>query len=173
MLALEDVTLRLSRRRAVLSLHDDRRSRARSPPSAAPSGAGKSTLLDLIAGFLAPSSGRILVDGRDVTALPPEQRPVSILFQSETLFEHLSAARNVALGLPRTPIPPRIAAALAEVGLPDIGAAARRDPLRRPEAARRARPHPAARPARCCCSTSPSPRSTTRPAPRPAPWSNR
>src|SRR5690349_17972315 len=74
------------------------------------SGAGKSTLLDLIAGFLAPASGRVLVGGRDVTPLPPEQRPVSILFQSETLFEHLSAARNVALGLSK-PDPDRIAAA--------------------------------------------------------------
>jgi len=84
------------------------------------SGAGKSTLLDLVAGFLVPSAGHIRVDGADITALPPEQRPVSILFQSETLFEHLSAERNVALGLPKAD-PARIAAALAEVGLPDIG----------------------------------------------------
>jgi thiamine transport system ATP-binding protein len=84
------------------------------------SGAGKSTLLDLIAGFLEPISGRILIDNRDVTSLPPEQRPVSILFQSETLFEHLSAARNVALGLPR-PDAARVTTALAEAGLPDIG----------------------------------------------------
>ncbi|MEO8758368.1 MAG: ATP-binding cassette domain-containing protein [Devosia sp.] len=84
------------------------------------SGSGKSTLLDLVAGFLTPASGTIRVDSTDITALPPEQRPVSILFQAETLFEHLSAARNVALGLPR-PDPTRIAAALAEVGLPDIG----------------------------------------------------
>jgi thiamine transport system ATP-binding protein len=85
------------------------------------SGAGKSTLLDLIAGFLQPASGHVRIDGQDVTPLPPEQRPVSILFQSETLFEHLSAARNVALGLPET-TPQRVASALAEVGLPDIGA---------------------------------------------------
>ena len=85
------------------------------------SGSGKSTLLDLVAGFLAPDSGAIRVDGADITPLPPERRPVSILFQSETLFEHLSAARNVALGLPR-PDPARIVAALAEVGLPEIGA---------------------------------------------------
>ena len=84
------------------------------------SGAGKSTLLDLIAGFLVPASGTIRIDGTDVTALPPEQRPVSILFQSETLFEHLSASRNVALGLAR-PDAARIAAALAEVGLDGIG----------------------------------------------------
>jgi len=90
-----------------------------------PSGAGKSTLLDLIAGFLAPRSGRILLDGRDLSPLPPEQRPVSILFQSETLFEHLSAGRNVALGLPqgtpRADTAERVAAALGEVGLPEVG----------------------------------------------------
>lgn len=80
------------------------------------SGSGKSTLLDLIAGFLEPASGVIRIDGESVNALPPEQRPVSILFQSETLFEHLSAARNVALGLPR-PNPERVSAALAELDL--------------------------------------------------------
>src|SRR3569833_3519092 len=84
------------------------------------SGAGKSTLLDLIAGFLQPASGHVRIDGQDVTALPPEQRPVSILFQSETLFEHLSAARNVALGLPK-PAAARVQAALAEVGLAGLG----------------------------------------------------
>ena len=84
------------------------------------SGAGKSTLLDLIAGFLPPASGIVRIDGRDVTGLPPELRPVSILFQSETLFEHLSATRNVALGLPK-PDAGRVAAALAEVGLPSVG----------------------------------------------------
>jgi thiamine transport system ATP-binding protein len=87
------------------------------------SGSGKSTLLDLAAGFLTPVSGIIRIGGTDVTALPPETRPVSILFQSETLFEHLSAARNVALGLPaHTPdLSARIAAALDEVGLTGLG----------------------------------------------------
>jgi len=91
-----------------------------------PSGAGKSTLLDLIAGFLQPQGGQLTLDGLDLLPLPPEKRPLSILFQSETLFEHLSAARNVALGLPpgtsRDAGRREVAAALAEVGLPDIGA---------------------------------------------------
>jgi thiamine transport system ATP-binding protein len=80
------------------------------------SGSGKSTLLDLVAGFLEPASGTIRIDGHAVNGLPPEQRPVSILFQSETLFEHLTAARNVALGLPQ-PDARRVAAALAELNL--------------------------------------------------------
>jgi len=90
-----------------------------------PSGAGKSTLLDLVAGFLPAASGRLCLGELDLLPLPPEQRPASILFQSETLFEHLSAGANVALGLgrgiARAQASKAIAAALAEVGLPDIG----------------------------------------------------
>jgi thiamine transport system ATP-binding protein len=88
------------------------------------SGAGKSTLLDLVAGFLEPSAGTLTLDGIDLLRLQPEERPVSILFQSETLFDHLSAGHNLELGLPRGK--PRdekhqlISAALAEVGLPDV-----------------------------------------------------
>ena len=90
-----------------------------------PSGAGKSTLLDLMGGFLTPQGGELTLDGRDLRPLPPERRPVSILFQSETLFEHLSAERNVSLGLPagtsRAEARAQVEAALAEVGLPDVG----------------------------------------------------
>lgn len=89
------------------------------------SGSGKSTLLDLIAGFLVPSTGSMRLGDTDLLPLPPEARPVSVLFQSETLFEHLSATHNVALGLPpRTPraeAAKLVATALAEVGLPDVG----------------------------------------------------
>jgi len=86
-----------------------------------PSGSGKSTLLDLIAGFLKPASGTMMLDGRNLVPLKPEQRPVSILFQSEMLFDHLSAGTNVSLGLPkghtRAEAAEKIGAALAEVGL--------------------------------------------------------
>jgi thiamine transport system ATP-binding protein len=89
------------------------------------SGAGKSTLLDLLAGFLTPSAGRIDLDNQDLVPLPPEARPVSLLLQSESLFEHLTAARNVGLGLPartdRAEAQRQIDAALAEVGLEGIG----------------------------------------------------
>ena len=64
-----------------------------------PSGAGKSTLLALIAGFETPTSGRVSIEGRDVTALEPALRPVSIVFQEHNLFPHLDVAANVGLGL--------------------------------------------------------------------------
>ena len=64
-----------------------------------PSGAGKSTLLSLIAGFDRPESGRILIDGADITRLRPAERPVTLLFQDHNLFAHLSIADNVGLGI--------------------------------------------------------------------------
>ncbi|EYD73294.1 ATP-binding cassette domain-containing protein [Limimaricola hongkongensis] len=64
-----------------------------------PSGGGKSTLLAAIAGFLAPRAGRVSWDGRDLTALPPAARPISILFQDNNLFPHLTVERNLALGI--------------------------------------------------------------------------
>lgn len=64
-----------------------------------PSGSGKSTLLNLIAGFETPDNGRIVIDGQDVTKLPPSARPVSMVFQENNLFAHLSVEANVGLGL--------------------------------------------------------------------------
>src|SRR5688572_29582663 len=64
-----------------------------------PSGSGKSTLLSLIAGFEAPLSGEILWEGQDITSLVPAERPLSILFQDNNLFAHLSVFTNVALGI--------------------------------------------------------------------------
>ena len=64
-----------------------------------PSGAGKSTLLNLIAGFLAPASGTMMIEGEDHTATPPSRRPVTMLFQENNLFSHLSVQQNIGLGL--------------------------------------------------------------------------
>ncbi|MFP3802766.1 ATP-binding cassette domain-containing protein, partial [Paraburkholderia sp. SIMBA_027] len=64
-----------------------------------PSGAGKSTLLNLIAGFLPPASGSLTIDGVDHTTKPPSRRPVSMLFQENNLFSHLTVAQNIRLAL--------------------------------------------------------------------------
>ncbi|MCF1709016.1 ABC transporter ATP-binding protein [Tabrizicola sp. J26] len=64
-----------------------------------PSGCGKTTLLRLIAGFETPTSGQILLDGKDITNDPPNKRPVNTVFQSYALFPHLSVAQNIAFGL--------------------------------------------------------------------------
>src|SRR5438874_5083311 len=64
-----------------------------------PSGCGKTTLLRLIAGFETPDDGRIVIDGADVTAVPPYTRPVNMMFQSYALFPHLDVAGNIAFGL--------------------------------------------------------------------------
>ena len=74
------------------------------------SGSGKSTLLRALAGFLAPTRGRILLDGRDVTSDPPHRRPVNTVFQSYALFPHLTVAGNVAFGLRRQGVSRREAA---------------------------------------------------------------
>jgi putrescine transport system ATP-binding protein len=64
-----------------------------------PSGCGKTTLLRMIAGFEMPDAGRIVIDGADMTGVPPYRRPVNMMFQSYALFPHLDVARNVAFGL--------------------------------------------------------------------------
>ena len=67
-----------------------------------PSGAGKSTLLDLLAGFATPQRGSLSWQGQSLLALPPAQRPFTTLFQSDNLFDHLTVAQNIGLGLSPT-----------------------------------------------------------------------
>lgn len=64
-----------------------------------PSGCGKTTLLRIIAGFEQPDSGRVLLDGIDITALPPNKRPINTVFQNYALFPHLTVFENIAFGL--------------------------------------------------------------------------
>lgn len=66
------------------------------------SGSGKSTLLDLIAGFIEPLSGSIILNQKDLLNLSVEKRPMSILFQNHNLFEHLNVQKNILLGLGKT-----------------------------------------------------------------------
>jgi len=70
-----------------------------------PSGCGKTTLLRMLAGFESPDRGRILLDGQDIAALLPHQRPVNMMFQNYALFPHLSVAGNIAFGLKRAGLP--------------------------------------------------------------------
>ncbi|MEW9806737.1 ABC transporter ATP-binding protein [Mesorhizobium sp. ZMM04-5] len=64
-----------------------------------PSGCGKTTLLRMLAGFEMPSGGKILLDGADVSRVPPNRRPVNLMFQSYALFPHMSVRANIAYGL--------------------------------------------------------------------------
>ena len=69
------------------------------------SGCGKSTLLRMLAGFEQPSGGRILIDGVDITATPPYERPVNMMFQSYAVFPHMTVEQNVAYGLKKERMP--------------------------------------------------------------------
>ncbi|MGV8917242.1 MAG: polyamine ABC transporter ATP-binding protein [Pseudomonas sp.] len=69
------------------------------------SGSGKSTLLRMLAGFERPTEGRILLDGVDITDLPPYERPINMMFQSYALFPHMTVAQNIAFGLKQDRLP--------------------------------------------------------------------
>ena len=72
------------------------------------SGCGKTTLLRMLAGFADPSSGRLLIDGVDMAAVPPHERPVNMMFQSYALFPHMTVESNVGYGLRRMPLDAKI-----------------------------------------------------------------
>jgi spermidine/putrescine ABC transporter ATP-binding subunit len=91
-----------------------------------PSGCGKTTLLRMLAGFEQPSDGRVLIDGEDMDRVPPNRRPVNMVFQSYAVFPHMSVADNVGYGLmvtssPAAEIGPRVEEALAMVRLDGYG----------------------------------------------------
>jgi sulfate transport system ATP-binding protein len=91
-----------------------------------PSGSGKSTLLRIIAGLTSLDSGTIYLNGRDVTNLPPQKRGTGFVFQNYSLFQHMTAAQNIAFGLeiqrvPRPERERRVAELLELIGLSDLG----------------------------------------------------
>jgi putrescine transport system ATP-binding protein len=94
------------------------------------SGCGKTTLLRMLGGFETPTSGRIFIDGEDMTGVPPYERPVNMMFQSYALFPHMTVEQNVAFGLkqdrvPRAEVAERVATML---DLVKLGSFARRKP---------------------------------------------
>ena len=92
-----------------------------------PSGCGKTTVLRMVAGFEGPTSGQVVIDGQDVTALRPNQRKIGMVFQAYALFPNLNVAQNVAFGLKvagvgREETEARVTEMLRLIGLPDKGA---------------------------------------------------
>src|SRR5216684_3120899 len=94
------------------------------------SGCGKTTLLRMLGGFETPSSGKVFIDGEDMTGVPPYERPVNMMFQSYALFPHMNVEQNVAFGLKQDRVPkPEIQERVATMlDLVKLGGFAKRKP---------------------------------------------
>lgn len=89
------------------------------------SGCGKSTLLRMLVGFEQPTAGRIVLDGVDLSSVPPYQRPINMMFQSYALFPHMTVEQNIAFGLkqdklPKAEITARVAEMLSPVHMQEF-----------------------------------------------------
>jgi len=95
-----------------------------------PSGCGKTTLLRMLAGFEVPTDGGIMLDGEDMSTVPPYQRPVNMMFQSYALFPHMNVEQNIAFGLKQDRMPkPEIRQRVDEmITLVQLGQFAKRKP---------------------------------------------
>ena len=131
-----------------------------------PSGCGKTTVLRMIAGFELPTSGRIIVEDRDITGLNPNQRQIGMVFQAYALFPNMNVAGNIGFGLKvqgasRHDIDARVDEMLELIGLKGFG---KRFPFEL-SGANSSASHwhaPSRRDRECCCSTSRSRHSTPR-----------
>ena len=125
LLSLDGLTKRYGTVTAVEDVHATIR-RGELVSFVGPSGCGKTTLLRLIGGFLRPDAGRIVLDGEDITALPPNRRPTAMVFQNYALFPHMTVAENIGYALairkrPRAEVARRVEELLALVQLQDFG----------------------------------------------------
>ena len=118
--SLEDVTLSYGQTVAVPNLNLNIRE-GELIALLGPSGCGKTTSMRAIAGLLAPTGGRIMIDGSDVTRTPANKRGIGLVFQSYALFPHLSAFENVAFGLRLKRLPEAEVRARTEAGMATVG----------------------------------------------------
>ncbi|KFD19315.1 ATP-binding component of an ABC superfamily putrescine transporter [Yokenella regensburgei ATCC 49455] len=119
------------------------------------SGCGKSTLLRMLAGFEPPTAGQIVLDGVDLSHVPPYQRPINMMFQSYALFPHMTVEQNIAFGLkqdklPKAEIDSRVQEMLTLVHMQEF---AKRKRISSPAASASVWPWPEALPSarNCCC----------------------